>query len=193
MAENPTPVAPAQTPAAESPTIPQGENPNNRQAEIARLTEKTEQGIFEQGRAAGREEGRKVELKRLNEIIAACPGRPAMAISAFLEGQSAAAVKLANDAAIVAEQRTREVEAEKDMEIRRLKAVIATGGYPDGVQMGVTDDADNDVPVVDPKAQAEREWDRNPKVRKDFTSKANYVSYRKAQLTGRVAEPSKSN
>jgi len=187
MADSPTNAVPAQTPAAviPAPNVPQG---SPRQEEMDRLRVITEQGHFDQGRKQGAEEGRKAEMKRLDEILAACPDK-AMALDAFRGGQSADAVKLAYEAKSAAENHAAELAAEKDMEIRRLKALVASGGYPLGVDLSLSDDDDqaDDGPMdaATAKAQAEREWAQKPAARKGFTSKDRYVNFRTAELTGK--------
>ena len=157
--------------------------------ELVKLNQQAIDGYTAQGRQAGVIEGRKAEMDRAAAIYAACPGKPDLAISAILGGQSAESVKLAFDQTVAAEARAREVAEAKDAEIARWQALAATGGYPGGIgaaMVSETDDGESAPPDwASAKAQATNEWDRQPARRKGFTSKQNYVNARAAELMGK--------
>lgn len=175
---------PAQTPAA-GPIAANVQQGDPRERERSELKAQTDAAHFQNGRLTGQEEGRKTEMNRLDAILAVCPDK-AMALDAFRAGQSADAVRLAYDAKTAAENRALEAAAEKDMEIARLKAQIAIGGHPGGIETDFAASDDDGMPQMEPKAQAEREWEQKPGVRKGFSKKENYVAFRTRELTGRV-------
>jgi ATP-dependent protease ClpP protease subunit len=169
-------VAPAQAPAAGAVEA----KPAKLTAES--LREMTNAGFIEQGRVKGAEEARKQERDRLISLVAACPGKPQMAIDAYLTGLGPDSIKLAFEAETRAEARASEAEKEKDLEIQRLHALIATGGSP-GVAMQLAG-VDDTAPTREPNAQAEWEWENKPEVRKSARSKEIYVLARVAELDG---------
>jgi hypothetical protein len=146
------------------------------------LRQITNQGWFDQGKKAGVEEATTQAREQLAEIMAVCPGKPQMALDAFLKGQGPESVRMAFEAEARAEARAKEIEKEKDLKIQRLEALLATGGHP-GVAMqmaGITEDQ----PRREPKAQAEWEWEHQPSARKSASSKEIYVLARTAELDG---------
>lgn len=175
MAEN-TPNAPtAQTPAAATPGIPQGD-------ELAKLKNQTAEGYYDHGRKAGFVEGEQAATNRFKAIMDVCPGSEKLAISAFLSGQQPAAVKLAFESAQAEKAAGQKQIDELVLKNARLEQLMATGGT-NPVSMGIGDVGDEPT-GLDPKIQAEQEWDRQPKVRNGFSKKENYVNFRVAQLKG---------
>lgn len=189
-----TQAAPAQTSAAVATSNDPQSNPPNpvtpptqpaARTELESLRNATQQARDEASENRGFKAASDAATKRLQAIVAACPGHPQMAIDAFLSGQTPDAVKLAFEAA----ERVRVEAAARDeqynMELTRLRAQLAVGGHPDGVDFGYSD-TDPEAPPADPKAFAENEWDQKPSVRKGFSGKANYVAYRVRQLQGTI-------
>lgn len=194
MSATETQAAPAQPPAAgTTQDVTQGITlPNNSDP----LRAQEIQGYVEQGRSIGVEEGRKQERDRMKAIAEACPNKPAMALKAFIDGQNPNAVKMAFEAAAVAEAAAEQRIMQIQEENRRQVALAAQGGYPGGVGVALDDGEgtgegdEGSGQRITPEAAKEaagREWDRNPKVRKGFTSKANYVATRSAELRGLLA------
>ena len=165
----PTPVA-AVTPAAD--------------IQIRELNTQAVQGYIAQARANGKAEGQQAAVDRLKAIRAVCPDRADMAIDAFINGQSPESVKLAYDAAARERELALQAKQAQDVEIARLQALLATGGSP-GVAMAFALTGEGESPALDPKTQAEQEWDHQPARRKGFTSKERYVAVRTAELDGR--------
>lgn len=141
----------------------------------------------ERAHVAGVEQGEKQAMTRFKAIIDACPGKPQMAVNAFIGGQTADAVKLAFEYAAAAEANADARIAQIQEENKRAVAMAAIGGYSGGVPMGIdaTDD-DTDGPMTPEAAKeaAAREWDRNPAVRKNRAGKESYVAVRAAELRG---------
>lgn len=184
MADTVPQAAPAPTPAAgTTPQVPQGE------LNVNQLRQMSADGWHEKGRQKGITEGETKAMDRLKAIMFVCPGKPEMALTAFLGGQSPESAKLAFDATAAAEAKAKEVADAKDREIARLNALIATGGYNEGIPLGAMEEAGNDEgeEIADPKAHAEREWDYKPSVRKGFTSKERYVAWRVRDIQGNTS------
>lgn len=152
---------------------------------VAQLRQMTAEGHFKQGHTKGIADGHIQAVERLKAIIAVCPGKPQMVIDCFLTGQSPESSKLAFDAGARAEAEAKRVQDEKDREIARLNALLATGGHS-GVEIDFAATNDEQESVLDPKAQAEREWDFKPAVRKGFSTKDRYVAFRVRELNGTV-------
>lgn len=158
------------------------------------------EAVFANGRSKGREEGAKAERDRLEAILAVCPGKPDMAIGAFMSGQTPDAVKLAYDEAAKVETAAKAREQALEREKARWEALAHSGGYPGGVGLDLAGDDEEEESDAGGKRldkaaatkQAEAEWNHTPRVRKGFTSKDNYVAFRAAQLTGRLAAPAKA-
>lgn len=171
--------APAQGSAAAPVVPPQNQHPRS---DLASLNAEALNAHFERGRQAGIAEGVKREKARAKAIRDACPGKPEMALDAISGEQDAGAVKLAYDATLRAETTAATRIAELEEQNRRKDALLAIGGHA-GVGVDVSDE---DVPAVDAKAVAEREWDTKPAVRKGFSSKDRYVAFRVRELNGTV-------
>lgn len=176
MSDTNTP-SPAPTPAP-APVAPTAE------IQINDLNKQAVQGYINQAMLKGKELGRNEGIDRMKAIFAVCPGRPDMAINAFINGQDANTVKLAFEAAAAERAAAEQAQNALKLENARLQALIANGGSL-GVNMLPTGMDDEEV-QMDPQLQAEQEWDHKPAVRRGFTSKANYVNYRKMELEGRV-------
>lgn len=180
---------PAQNPAAvATPSNSQGNT--DPVAEIAQLQKITAQGHYNNGHTKGVDDGDKRAVERLKAIMAVCPNNPAMALEAFLGGQTPEAAKLAFDAVARAEARAKEQQDVQAREIARLNALAALGGIPGGLNMGDLQSSDEPEAeaVADPKAKAEQEWDYRPAVRKGFTSRERYVAVRTAELNGQFRQ-----
>jgi hypothetical protein len=139
--------------------------------------------LVARGHNAGKSAGEAEARARLNDIVAACPGKPAMALAAFNAGQTPAAVKMAYDEAARVEAAAKLEADAAQMEIARLNTLLNLGGHP-GVAMGLDGTADAQT-GMEPKARAAFEWDRNPEVRNGYSSKENYIIVRTAELEGR--------
>ncbi len=157
--------------------------------EIANLNAQAIEGYIARGRTLGTQEGESNAIKRMQEIYAACPDRPDLAITAFVTGQNAATVKLAYDAATAAAVKSSDELRKSQTEIARLQAVIATGGHP-GVAINVTSEQASSVPMgLEPDAQAELEWTSDPMLRANNggdKGKKTWLLYRTNQLKGGV-------
>lgn len=177
--------APAPTPAAPSNGTQPQETPTQaptQDQQIAALRTMTNAGFVEQGKKVGREEGAQAERDRFNAIVLACPGKPQLAIDTFTRGQDAVVAKLAFEAEARADARTSAMEKQKDLEIQRLNALLSIGGSP-GVALSIAGVEDS-TPTMEPKAQAEWEWENKPEVRKTARTKDIYVIARAAELDG---------
>lgn len=194
----PTQANPAPVPAAASTGTPQEQSPVIAAALATAATSGTVQEAIshfkavagpqyvEHGRQKGLQEAAKAATDRLRAILAVCPGKPQMAIDAFLSGQGAESVKLAFDAAAEAEGRARDEAAKAQLEIVRLNTLLNLGGHP-GVNLGLAPENAEDVEEatgMEPKAQAEYEWDHKPSVRRGISDKEHYVAFRVRQLKG---------
>src|SRR5690606_17487106 len=83
------------TPPTQAPDGGSGGNGNQgSKAEIAELNQKAIEGYVARGREMGATEERQRQMERMKAIMSACPGRPDLALNAFLGGQSAETVKL---------------------------------------------------------------------------------------------------
>lgn len=183
MAETSTNSAPVAQPSAAAITGSPQTTTSPQQSRLDSLRELTAQGHFDQGHAAGVAKGQQMELDRMRSIIAACPGKPEMAVAAFIAKQNADSVRIAFDSTVRAEEEAGRVAMEKDGEIARLTALLATGGtsaIPTHISMSEADSQ------IDPRVQAENEWDRKPEMRRGFTTKERYVAVRSRELSGEL-------
>ena len=172
MSENSPTIAPAPTAVA----------PVN---DIQVLNQQAIEGYIARGRTLGYQEGRSAEIERMKQITAACPGKPDLAINAFISDQNAATVKLAFDAANAMQAQMNDSLRESNREVARLQAVIATGGHP-GISASMGESASPAVPGgLEPEAQAKLEWDSDPMIRAQNTEKS-WLLYRTQQLSGNV-------
>jgi ATP-dependent protease ClpP protease subunit len=151
--------------------------------DIAGLQKITHAGIFNQGKQAGIEVGAQQAMERFKSIIAACPGKPQMAIDAIEGGHTPEAVKLAFAAEARADARAEASAKEQQRQISTLQALVATGGTSGlSMAMGIVDS--DDEPRMAPKDQAEWEWEHKPSVRKTAKDKATFMFARIAELDG---------
>jgi len=182
MADTPNQVAPAQPPVA-------GVTSNSGQGETVKaLNEQAIQGFIDQGRQLGRAEGRKEQLDRMRSLAAACPGKPQIAINAFLAGQNEDVVRMLNDVETRAESEARQKTSAMEVEIARLQAQIATGGHP-GVSIAIAPPSGSPTAMpddMDPEAQARLEWDSDPILRAKNANKETWMRFRVQQLKGNV-------
>lgn len=155
--------------------------------QIQHFNAQAAQNHTEHGRKLGLAEGKQQELARMQEIAAACPNRPDLALNAFLAGQNAATVKLIYDAAMSATAAERSAAMQKDVEIARLNAVIATGGHS-GVGFSAKNDETSSAPQgLTPEQQAKYEWDGDAMLRAKFSNREkSYMLFRVNQLNGNV-------
>lgn len=181
MAETTTNVtAPAQPPAAGNQGVTAGEN-------IAALNNAAIQGYIERGRQLGRAEGRRAAEEDFRAIVTAAPGRPDIACNAFLAGQNAATVALVYDAANKAAESARAELLRKDEEIARLHAVAATGGHAGvGIVPSASPESAGVPEGLEPRAQAEMEYDTSPLIRGKNPNRDHWVRFREMQLRGAV-------
>jgi ATP-dependent protease ClpP protease subunit len=151
--------------------------------DIAGLQKITHAGIFNQGKQAGIEVGAQQAMERFKSIIAACPGKPQMAIDAIEGGHTPEAVKLAFAAEARADARAEASAKEQQRQISTLQALVANGGTSGlSMAMGIVDS--DDEPRMAPKDQAEWEWEHKPSVRKTAKDKATFMFARIAELDG---------
>jgi hypothetical protein len=153
------------------------------------MRDKTAEAIYNTGVAKGKGDGRAEAVETLKRIVAVCPGDPQMALDAFVAGQTPEATKMAFDAAARVKAQADEEKAKQQAEIARLENLLATGGHA-GVLLNLTgwnEAGDGEAPNIDPKIQAEQEWDYKPNLRNGFSKKENYVAYRVRELQGTVS------
>jgi ATP-dependent protease ClpP protease subunit len=178
MADNTT--SPAQSTVAATDSVPVE---NDLSKDIAGLQKITHAGIFNQGKQAGIEVGVQQAMERFKAILAACPGKPQMAIDAIEGGHTPEAVKLAFAAEARADARAEAAAKEQQRQISTLQALVATGGTSGlSMAMGIVDS--DDEPRMAPKDQAEWEWENKPSVRKTAKDKATFMFARIAELDG---------
>lgn len=177
MADTSTLVPPAQPPVAGA-QVSTGDLPSLSQAAV--------QSYIEKGRALGFSAGVRAAEDRCRAIAAACPGEPSIALDAFLAGQDAKTAQLVYQAGQKAKQDARAELLKKEEEIARLHAVAATGGHG-GVAIAPTNDDGPVLPTgLDPRSQAEMEYDTNPQIRSKNPNKDIWVRFREMQLRGAV-------
>jgi ATP-dependent protease ClpP protease subunit len=177
MADNTT--SPAQSTVAATDSVPV----EDLSKDIAGLQKITHAGIFNQGKQAGIEVGAQQAMERFKSIIAACPGKPQMAIDAIEGGHTPEAVKLAFAAEARADARAEASAKEQQRQISTLQALVANGGTSGlSMAMGIVDS--DDEPRMAPKDQAEWEWEHKPSVRKTAKDKATFMFARIAELDG---------
>lgn len=187
QAAAPTPAAnvpptPAPSPVAAAPA------PSTDTLEGLRTI--TVQQYTERGIASGKLLERHAQQDLMRELVAACPGKPELAINAFLTGQPAASVKLAFDAAQAAERAANARIAQMELEHARALALSAAGGVAGGVPTAVGQSDPSEVafaPGTPPETQAKMEWDSNFKnCRNTGATENQYTLTRVAQLNGQV-------
>jgi hypothetical protein len=193
MAETTTQSPPAQVPAPATSGSPQGNTPSPAEAhrlEMDRIKGMTAEATYEAGHTAGltqgTSEGEQRATDRLKEMLDACPGDSAMAIKAFFEKQTPAAVKMAFESASAVRAQADQREREQALRIARLEQLAAVGGHP-GVAMGFAAEVPENSGTMDnahATAQAEREWDTQPAVRRTAKNRETYVFARAAELDG---------
>ncbi len=170
--------APAPPPAAPPAA------PLSTEQQIAAYQGQTAKSHRDAGYADGLNDGRRIAGELLKAIVAVCPGKPQMAIDAFDSGQTPEAVKLAYDAALVEKQAADEVNAALRLKVARLEALATAGGHA-GVAMALNASAASEITSgMEPKQQAEWEWDHLADARKTARSKDIYVIARTAELNG---------
>lgn len=161
-------------------------------------------GFIEQGKKAGIAEAHTQEIERMKSLLAACPNRPALAISSFIAGRDADAVK-----DTVAEL-DRESAAQKT-ETDRLKAELAKAQFNQGSQGAVgtasatgaaaananaggdgagkpaiVEDARGYATLESAKIVAAWEWDNKEQSPTGMASKEKYVGFKSRVLTGQI-------
>lgn len=176
---------PAPAPAAAAPAAPAPAT-DAHAAELTNLNKQTVQAFVNNARTVGQQEGNEAAVERAKAIYAVCPDNAKMAIEAFIAGQQPAEVKRTYDAVASERLAAQKASEERERELARLRAELAQVGHP-GVGMLPLDLVDvGNEPRLDPKAQAEREWDLKPSVREGFSSRENYVNFRKMEIEGRI-------
>jgi signal peptide peptidase SppA len=196
---NETQSPPASTNAAGTAGAPQG---SAAQQQAFKLTDDAMRHLIEQGKIAGRAEGRAAALAEFREIVGACAGRPQTAVNAYLAGQNAATVKLIVDAEVNAEIAANAKLQALEVENARLSADRArmielsnVGGHP-GVPMGSVSvfapgasaqASSTNVTGLEPEAQAKLEWDSDPMLRaRNNNNEKGWMLFRTQQLKGNV-------
>lgn len=192
----PNPAAPAPETAAVpaiqvTPVNPIITEAEARQHELVRLNQTAINGYTEQGRKAGIDQGKMQEYDRVRVIAELCPGKPDIALASILAKHTPEVAKIAFDAAASADAKTKVIEEAKNLEISRLTALVATGGFAGGVPLGIYEPIEDSqvtgsMSKEDARIQASNEWDHKPGVRKGFTSKDRYVAFRMAETSGRA-------
>lgn len=176
-----------QTPSSTAQTPASGASFDNSGNEVQKLTQQAIEGYIARGRQMGQAEGRQAEQERMRAIVAACPNRHDIAINSFLAGQGAETVKLVYDAAMSAAAEAQARNAQKDVEIARLQAVVATGGHPGvGFQAVATNESKPQLSHLTPEQQAKMEWDSDAMIRSAHASEKTYMAFRVNQLKGLV-------
>lgn len=147
--------------------------------------------FIEQGKKSGFADGSKQERDRVGSVLKAygLDSHPACAsIAKGHDPETAAmiadvAAKSRADAEAVAATQAAAHKAETE----RLNKEIEKARFESNGQGPVAGGAVKPVVSADPKdtkAQAEQEWDADPKVHEGFTCKENYVFFRSAELQG---------
>jgi signal peptide peptidase SppA len=140
-----------------------------QEGKVLGVQEGRDQGIIE-GRALGIEEGKKAgkaeaeasEKSRVSGIIGAMPpGGEKLAIEAIRDGLS--------------------VDQSKDKFLKGIAAQTPAATGP-----AAESEERSKLEGLAPKERAEKEWEANAELRKQFVSKEAYVGYRKAELEGRI-------
>jgi ATP-dependent protease ClpP protease subunit len=190
MATETVPVTPAPAPVA-APTANAPVQPT-----VAAFEAVTAQNHHTRGVADGRAVERQAQITLLRELVAAAPGKPQLAITAFLSEpqQSAANVAMAFNAARDAEHAAAAQIAAMQLETARQVALASAGGYPGGVAANVKSDEPDlaFAPNTPPETQAKMEWDGNYKnCRNSGATEKQYMLTRLAQLNGQVRAFSK--
>ena len=147
----------------------------------------------DQGKKAGEAAARTEERTRLQAIVAECPNRPGLAISAFLAGQDAESVKLTVAELDREATATKAAIEAKDKEIERLKFQAGTTnpvGTAGAAKEGAKGEQQPAAPVaanLEPEAQAKLEWGKLTAEQKaEWPSERHFVLYRKAELSGQI-------
>lgn len=144
--------------------------------------------FIEQGKKAGLAEGRKEIMDLLRSNTEAAQGNHELANKATLAGHDPEAVKLAVDAKAKAEAEAKAREDAHKAEIEAKQKEIDRLKFEAGGQKAIGTQANEGKPVdtSDPKAVAEAEWSKDPKIREGFSTKDRYVAVRVAELKGRL-------
>lgn len=154
--------------------------------------------LIVKGHKAGEAQAHAAEITRLTEIAAACPGRPQLAIDAFVAGQDAGTVKL-TVAALDREKSEREAAdvkskadlAAKDAEIERLKTLngsqagigTAGAGQAEAEKRRQENAGEPGADAKTPEDRAKAEWAANHnKCQEAFVSEKVYAKVRVREL-----------
>lgn len=149
---------------------------------VAALNQHTLLAVRENSRRAGIEEGMAQAREMLKALYQACEKKPLLAIECFIGGVPIDAAKMRYESELARDRAEEEARQRRDAEIARLNALLAIGGHPG---LGAMPAPATPAPIgLDPRRQAEAEWDRNPELRAGFTTKENYVAFRAMELRG---------
>ena len=178
---------PAPTQPAASPAVAAAEQ---RQHQMVELNKTAIENFKEQGRQSGVPEGQKAEYERVIAILDIHKGQHLnVAEKSIRLKHSPDFALMAFEQATEADARLKESLDAKNLEISRLLALQATGGYSGGLSMALASTVDDDkrqgpLTTDEAKAQAEHEWDTSPTARKSARTKDIYVLARTAELDG---------
>jgi ATP-dependent Clp endopeptidase proteolytic subunit ClpP len=152
------------------------------------LRQITAQQYVERGVANGRVLERQAQHELMRSIVAVCPGKPELAINAFLTGQSPESVKLAFDAAQTAEQNANaQLQAERLNHAREMALAVAGGHF--GVGASIANQKDDGIvfaPDTPPEVQAKMEWDANHGNCRAQCTESQWMASRVPTLRGAV-------
>lgn len=141
--------------------------------------------FIEKGKKAGVADAHAAEIDRMKSIAAAVPGKPQIAVDAFIAGQDAATAKLTFDAVVKADAAHEAALEAQRTENKRLQALLDAGGHPGGV--GVKPEGEKPTNIAgDPEATAKAEWQKMTAEQKgEYIDEDAYIRIRKKELAGK--------
>lgn len=150
--------------------------------------------FIEQGKKAGVADGAKTERDRVGSVLKAygLDSHPACAsIAKGHDPETAAmiadvAAKSRADAEASAATAAAAHKAETERLAKELEKAKfeASGQGPIGGSKSTQQGAGSSAAGLEPKKQAEQEWETDPTVREGFTSKENFIAFRESELQG---------
>lgn len=136
--------------------------------------------FIEQGKRAGATDARATEMARAKAVRDACGGNDSLALDLFIAGKEAedAALTVATVAKAKADvEATIQAQAK---EIEKLRAQVGTQAAIGGTSAVVETSA---TATLDPKVQAEQEWDTTPAIHANWISRDIFVKARVRELS----------